>query len=46
MSDDIQNLEEIFHSLSEETFNAVLKFMQLSPEAREQVMHYADELIS
>lgn len=36
--------DEIFFNLSEETFSAVLKFMRLSPEQREQVLELADEL--
>lgn len=44
MSSDIHTADEVFNNLSEEDFGALLKFMQLSPEDREQVLRLAREL--
>lgn len=44
MSNDIHNTDEVFYNLSEETFNALVKFMRLSPDEREQVIHFACDL--
>lgn len=44
MSSDTHTADEVFNDLSEEAFNALLKFMRLSPEDREQVLCLAREL--
>lgn len=44
MSSDIHTADEVFNNLSEETFGALVKFMRLSPEDREQVLSLVREL--
>lgn len=44
MSGNVHTADEVFNSLNEEAFGALLKFMQLSPEDREQVLSLVREL--
>lgn len=44
MNNEIHTAEELFNSLSEETVNALIKFMRLSPEDREQVLNLAHKI--
>lgn len=44
MSSDTHTEDEVFNDLSEETFGALVKFMRMSPEEREQVLCLVREL--
>lgn len=44
MSSDIHTANEVFNNLSEENFDALVKFMRLSPEDREEVLSLVREL--